>query len=93
MKTFAERLAHLRNTAGLSQGDLVRLAGLKGRSHVSSFESGHFRPSYPTARALAATLGCTIDYLLDGGDGPGDEEVCAAVALARANVNDVKEAG
>ena len=44
----------------------TRLAAVLGisQSAVSQILSGHTRPSYGTAAALAADIGCSVDFLL-----------------------------
>lgn len=55
--SFAERLRHLRERAGLSQEELAERAGLTPNA-ISALERGARRHPYPnTVRALADVLG------------------------------------
>lgn len=57
---FAARLTQLRGSAGLSQYELARRAGLT-RQTLSRLEMGQSVPTWPTVQLLAAALGvdCT----------------------------------
>ncbi len=65
---FMSRLRELRESKGLSQGELAKMAGLKPAS-ISHFETGQRSPSFANLRKLADALSTTIDYLM------GREEV------------------
>lgn len=64
---LAESLRHLRKSAGLSQTDLGRRAGIDG-SYVSMLEAGTRRPSYRVLDLLAKALGTSIAVLVGGLD-------------------------
>lgn len=63
---FASRLRELRKQKNLSQTELGEKASLH-YTHIGRFERGSSRPSSDTLKRLAASLGVTSDYLLDGG--------------------------
>lgn len=79
------RLRSMRARAGLSGGELSRLAGL-ARAHVGLIESRAIKTiEAPTAAALATVLGCSLDWLVLGqGEAPSDAALAAAVNAARA---------
>lgn len=75
---FAERLRSLREARGLTQDDIAR--GLDvSRPTVSSWESGKIYPRLQRLDKLAALLGTTSYYLMNG-DGPERVESHAASA-------------
>ena len=64
---FGQRVRLLRRQAGLSQSQLGRLCGFKGRcawSTVQHWEHGRREPQLKTLRSLANALGVTIDQLI-----------------------------
>jgi transcriptional regulator with XRE-family HTH domain len=70
MSTIGENVKRLRAAAGLTQQGLAVAAGLSV-SHVSQIEQGTNQdPRGSTLRALARTLGTTIDALLAEPDEP-----------------------
>lgn len=60
---LGERLADLRQAAGLSRRQLAALAGLADR-HVGDIECGRLSPTVKTLERLAAALGCEPADLL-----------------------------
>ena len=56
----------LRKQKNLSQTELGEKASLH-YTHIGRFERGSSRPSSDTLKRLAASLGVSSDYLLDGG--------------------------
>ena len=60
---FAERLRALRDSAGLSQAELSRFAGV-GLGTVRKLERGEQGPSWAAVIALAEALGKTPDDFL-----------------------------
>jgi transcriptional regulator with XRE-family HTH domain len=82
--TIAARLRRTRLSAGLSQHELSRLAGL-GPSQVRMIEIGARRaPSGLTLAALARVLGVRLDWLVEGtGAEPAVSTVRARVRAAR----------
>jgi len=78
MSTFGERLRQLRLDAGLSQTALA-VEGISG-SYISLLESGRRSPSRNVAAQLAAQLGVSTSYLLDGE--PSDQERRVELELA-----------
>jgi len=60
------RIRSVRETKGLSQGDLERATGLL-RSHLSRIEHGHTIPSLGNIERIAAALGMTLYEILNMG--------------------------
>ena len=60
---FMFRLREIRESKGLSQGELARMAGLKPAS-ISHFETGQRAPSFANLKKLADALSTTIDFLM-----------------------------
>lgn len=63
VETFGERLARLREDAGLSQSALSRRIGTS-QSAISQIEAGERSPSYGMLVQLADALGVTMAYLV-----------------------------
>ena len=63
---FSGHLQHIRQTKGLSQGDLAKRTGLKPAA-ISHFETGQRKPSFDNLIKLAEALGVSMDYLFGGG--------------------------
>ena len=64
-ETFADRLAALREKAGLSQYRLSQLAGLSKQT-LSWLESGAVEPAWRTVQAMAAALGVEVNDFVTG---------------------------
>jgi len=64
---FADRIAKLRVSKGLSQHQLSQLLGVK-RSVVSYYESGDRLPSYDVLMEMSRVFNVSTDYLLKGKD-------------------------
>lgn len=81
---LGQRLATLRQLAGLSNAELDRISGLR-KGHSWSLEHNESpNPELRTLQALAGTLGTTVGYLAaNEGDGPTPKEVSGAVERAR----------
>lgn len=62
-ESFGERLARLREDAGLSQSALARRIGTS-QSAVSQIEAGDRSPSYGMLVQLADALGVSLAYLM-----------------------------
>jgi len=62
---FAERLKALRKQQSLSQTELGKRVGIH-YTHVGRYEAGRAKPTAETLQKLAATLGGTTDYLIEG---------------------------
>lgn len=67
--SLGERLAALRQAAGLSRRQLASLAGLADR-HIGDIESGRLSPTLRTIERLASALGCEPADLLAGESRP-----------------------
>ena len=65
LEGFAQRLRTLRKQKDLSQTELGQLAGLH-YTHIGRFERGVALPGSDSLKRLAAALGVTSDYLLEG---------------------------
>ncbi|MGQ0589824.1 MAG: helix-turn-helix domain-containing protein [Sphingosinicella sp.] len=68
-KGFARRVAKRREEKGLTLAELGRAAGVSGTC-VWNWENGNTFPKAPALRALAAALGATATYLVEGPDEP-----------------------
>lgn len=64
-EALGDRLRQLRKEAGLTQDRLARRAHVND-SYISLIETGRRVPSPEVTAALAAELGCTVEYLLYG---------------------------
>lgn len=62
---LGERLAEIREHAGLSQSALARLVDTS-QSAISQIEAGERNPSYEMLRRIADALKVTAGYLLGG---------------------------
>lgn len=60
---FGARLTRARETRGLSQVELARLAGLQAAA-IGHFERDRRKPSFANVRALARALDVSSDFLL-----------------------------
>ena len=67
--TMYDRIKKLRQEQEMSQEDLAKKVGYKGRSMIARVESGQVDISQSKVKAFAAALNTTIDYLMDGGEG------------------------
>lgn len=73
--TMYDRIKQLRQEQGMSQEDLAKKVGYKGRSMIARIESGQVDISQSKVKAFAAALCTTIDYLMDGTDGKTEGHV------------------
>lgn len=62
---IGKRIRALRKRRGLTQADFARLVGVT-RPTVISWERGITVPVLYTLRRLAAVLGVTLEYLMEG---------------------------
>ncbi len=62
--TIGEKIKHIRESMGLSQGKLAKLSGL-AQSSISYIESGGKKPNIETISTLAEALDTPISFLLD----------------------------
>ena len=82
-QTFGNRLAWLREVAGVGSREIGVLAGIS-ESYASVVERSGVTPSFKTATAIAGVFGVDITWLASGAGGQPDEsDVRAAVARAR----------
>lgn len=65
---IAKRLRELRESKGLSQGDIERRSGLL-RSYISRVEGGYTAPSLSTLEKFAKALGVETYQLIYAGSG------------------------
>jgi transcriptional regulator with XRE-family HTH domain len=85
--SISTRIAAARQLAEISAAHLGRLAGLS-RSAVALIESGEREnPEGRTVSSIAAVLGVSTDWLLNGtGEPPAAEGVRSAVAQAETRI-------
>jgi transcriptional regulator with XRE-family HTH domain len=76
MASFAVRLKHLREQAGLTQEQLAELAGLN-KFTVAQLEQGRREPALATAQALARGLGVTCTAFEEAESTPPTERPAA----------------
>ena len=70
------RIAALRRSANLSQGELARRLQVSP-SAIGMYEQGRREPSGEILVALARTFGVTVDYLLTGQPSPQEQDTVA----------------
>lgn len=68
--TLGERIRHARESAGLSQSALSRLAGISGPAMVELENGLNIKPAASIVTALARALGVTRDWILTGSGTP-----------------------
>lgn len=78
--SLSETLRELRQSAGLSQADLAKIAGVS-RNAVSQWEAGVTQPSTKRLAAIAQALNVPIDRLMEGGPQLKDRIIEAATRL------------
>lgn len=81
METMYYRIRELRIQNGMSQADLAKLVGYKGRSMMARIEAGEVNLSETKIKAFAGALGTTTEYLMNGTmpkNKPFDEILCMA---------------
>lgn len=59
---IGQRIAALRNVAGLTQAQLADKAGMQ-RSHISRIEAGSLAVTLESIEAIAQALGMTVDLI------------------------------
>jgi len=69
-KTVGARLAHLRNSFGLSQKEFAERLNLKGRGRVGNYESGDNYPPFDLVEDIGELFGVDAFALLTRKDGP-----------------------
>jgi transcriptional regulator with XRE-family HTH domain len=79
---IAKRLRELRESKGLSQGDIERRSGLL-RSYISRVEGGYTAPSVSTLEKFAKALGVEPYQILFEGQGrPASPKLADPVGVA-----------
>lgn len=63
IQRFAKNMKKLRETKGLSQGDIHRATGID-RAYISNLEAGKQNPTLETIAKIAEALGVNSDQLL-----------------------------
>jgi DNA-binding response OmpR family regulator len=63
-ESFAFRLKQLRVAHRLSQEEIAKIVGTRGRTTIGNWESGLAEPNLAALKKLASYFGVTIDYLL-----------------------------
>lgn len=71
--TLPEKLLYYRKEAGLSQLELAERLDVSQQA-VSRWESGAAVPSIENLKFLSGLYGVSVDFLLDDGAEPGEEE-------------------
>ena len=66
METMYDRIKNLRISENMSQEDLAKKVGYKGRSMISRIEAGEIDISQSKIAAFAKALGTTVQYIMDG---------------------------
>lgn len=85
LDTVPERVAALRQKAGIGQREAARWSGLKSPSHVGMIENGGGSITPSTAVRLCALFGVSVELLLYGkGRPPSVEALKRAVRRAEA---------
>ncbi|HEY8462659.1 MAG TPA: response regulator [Bacillota bacterium] len=64
VETFGARLKRLRTIFHLSQDDIARIVGGRGRTTIGNWEAGLAEPNIDALKKLATFFGVSIDYLL-----------------------------
>lgn len=67
LKEIGDRIAYLRNKAGLTQAELAKLIGVN-QSNIARWEMNAQAPRQMAAGNLATALGTTTDWLIKGGE-------------------------
>ena len=62
---LAGKLARLRETLGLSQGDIAAKIGVKDRASISGYERGEREPPLPVLLAYARLAKVSVERLID----------------------------
>ena len=81
VETMYERIRDLRIQHGMSQDDLAKQVGYKGRSMIARIEAGEVNISETKIKAFAGAFGTTTEYLMNGNkpkNKPFDEILCMA---------------
>ena len=68
MENIYDRIRELRIKNGMTQEDLAKAVGYKGRSMIARIESGQIDISQRKIVLFASALGVSTDYLMDGSD-------------------------
>jgi transcriptional regulator with XRE-family HTH domain len=63
IQRFAKNMKDLRETKGMSQGDIHRATGID-RAYISNLEAGKQNPTLETMAKIAGALGVSSDQLL-----------------------------
>ena len=79
--TIGRRIRQLRTARGMTLDDLATAVG-RAPSQLSMIETGKREPKLTLLRAIAKTLGATVDQLLEAE--PLDERATMEIALERA---------
>lgn len=64
-KKLADKLRQLRESLGLSQGDIAARIGVKDRASISGYERGEREPPLPTLLAYARLGKVKVENLID----------------------------
>ena len=64
-KKLAGKLKKLRESLGLSQGEIATRIGVKDRASISGYERGEREPPLPVLLAYAKVAGVSVESLID----------------------------
>jgi transcriptional regulator with XRE-family HTH domain len=65
-RNLADKLTQLRNSLGLSQGEIAKRVGVKDRASISGYERGEREPPLPVLLEYARLVkGVTMEMLVD----------------------------
>lgn len=82
METMYERIKRLREQQGLSQHDLAVKAGYKDRSAINHIEKGERNITSSRITAIAAALGVSPSYLMDGDENENEKDTDKELKVA-----------
>lgn len=83
---IGNRIAEVRENAGLKQQDLAEILGLKGRKAVSKIETGENLCKLQHIYTISQELGVSSDYLLFGNRASNElkeiMDICSGLSLS-----------
>ena len=62
---YGDRIALLRNEAGLTQGELAKVVGIS-RAALSHYEKNRRQPDYKTLTEIAKYFNVSVDWIING---------------------------
>ena len=64
-KKLADKLRRVRESLGLSQGEIAKRIGVRDRASISGYERGEREPPLPTLLAYARLAKVNVEKLID----------------------------